>query len=142
MSRNFKKGNIEITFLTILIFAFIVILMVVYVIYVQINTMVYPIKQDLFYIVQNAYLSMNKDELAYYVYNVDNNLLKEKVEEIIKFNYPNKDICVKNIYYDTNNNEVNIKLEYKLKPLLLEDLIGDIDLTLNEKVKLKMMEVR
>lgn len=140
MNKN-KKGNIEIIFLTCFILATFIILSSIYILYVQINSIIYPIKQDIFYIVQNAYFSINKDKLAYYVYSVDEKILKSKIEELIKLNYPNKNIEISEISYNNDKNTVDIELTLKMDPLILKEKINKISINIKDSIKLKMMEV-
>ena len=58
-----KKGNIEVTFLSMIFVFLIIVLMIVYFLHMQINLQIYPIKQDIFYIVQNSYFSMDINDL-------------------------------------------------------------------------------
>lgn len=135
-----KKGNIEILFLTLIVFFLIVIFSVLYILYVQINTFVYPIKQDLFYIVQNAYLSLNKDELSYYNYDIDEDVLNDKVAQIINLNYDNVNLV--SLKYNKITRNVDIIVNIKIKPVVLSNKIGDINLKVKDNIKLKMMEVK
>jgi hypothetical protein len=135
-----KKGNIEILFLTLVIFFLMVVFSVLYILYVQINTFVYPIKQDLFYIVQNAYLSLNKDELSYYNYDIDEYVLNDKVAQVIKLNYD--DVNLESLKYNKNTKNVEVIVNIKIKPIVLSNKIGNITLKVKDNIKLKMMEVK
>lgn len=135
-----KKGNVEILFLTLIVFFLMVVFSVLYILYVQINTFVYPIKQDLFYIVQNAYLSLNKDELSYYNYDIDEYVLNDKVAQIIKLNYD--DVNLESLRYNKNTKNVEVIVNIKIKSIVLSNKIGNINLKVKDNIKLKMMEVK
>jgi flagellar basal body-associated protein FliL len=134
-----KKGNVQIVFLTLVIILILFLLSISYILYFQINSCIYGIKQDIFYIVQNLYLSLNSDELKMYNYVVDKAKMKEKVETLIKTNYDNVEI--ENLIYDEDNNYVILDIKITIKPVALSKKIGYLKLRLREKVKLKMMEV-
>lgn len=137
--KNYKKGNIEILFLTVLIFCIIIIISITYILYIQINTFVYPIKQDLFYIVQNSYMSLNKEKLSYYEYDINQEILNEKVSKIIKLNYNNVDL--EYLKYNKESGNVEIVVVVEIKPFVLSSQIGNIKLKIKDNIKLKMMEV-
>jgi len=136
---NYKKGSVELLFLTILFFFIIILTSVTYILYVQINAFVYPIKQDLFYIVQNSYMSLDKEKLSYYEYDIDQEVLNEKVSKIIKLNYNNVDL--EDLKYNKESGNVEIVVVINIKPLVLSSQIGNIKLKIKDTIKLKMMEV-
>ncbi|MEG2348102.1 MAG: hypothetical protein RSB67_00450 [Clostridia bacterium] len=114
----FKKGNIEIIALTFFVLVILIIIFLFFSLYIQINSFIYPIKQDLFYIVQNAAISMNEKELSYYNYLVDENTLKKKIEKIIEKNYGAK-VKLSEISYDKQDNKVNIEVYVIVDPIVL-----------------------
>lgn len=137
---KFKKGNIEVFFITILFMILIISISVIYILYIQINTYIYPIKQDVFYIVQNSYMSLNKEKLSYYEYDVDVEELNQRIKNLIELNYDNVEI--EKINYNVDLNKIEITISVNIKPILLTNQIGNINLKINDTIKLKMMEVK
>ena len=139
---NRKRGSIEIFILSIGIMIMCIILTAVFLLYIQINSCIYNVKSDLFYIAQNAYIAVNRDELIYSNYIIDNNLLEEKIKYLLRQNYPNYNIKINKINYDYLNNNIDLDINLLVQPLVLNKLIGNLNLNIKEKVKLKLMEVK
>lgn len=135
-----RKGSIEIVFLTFIICIFIILSFIVYILYVQITTYVIPIKQDLFYIVQNSYFSLNQNKLEYEDYIVNNNELRKRVHKILSINHP--EVILSNIYYNYNNNKIYVEIIINIKPIVLGEYIKNIKIKIKDTIKLKMMEVK
>ena len=134
-----KQGNIEVIFLVIIFLIFIVILMIIYFLYMQINIQIFPLKQDIFFIVQNAYFSINMEELAYNNYLVDEVILKDKIQNLISINYNN--VFIEKLSYDKYVNKVKINLKVDIYPIILEKFIGKFSVNIYDEVKLKTMDV-
>lgn len=134
-----KKGNIEVTFLSMIFVFLIIVLMTVYFLHMQINLQIYPIKQDVFYIVQNSYFSMDINELAFNNYVVDEKILKEKIQNLININYDN--VVIEQLEFDKNIKKVKIKLKVSVSPIILKNYIGDINIIIYDEIKLKTMDV-
>lgn len=134
-----KKGNIEVTFLSMIFVFLIIVLMIVYFLHMQINLQIYPIKQDIFYIVQNSYFSMDINELAFNNYVVDEKILKEKIQNLININYDN--VVIEQLEFDKNIKKVKIKLKVSVSPIILKNYIGDINIMVYDEIKLKTMDV-
>lgn len=134
-----KKGNIEVTFLSMIFVFLIIVLMTVYFLHMQINLQIYPIKQDVFYIVQNSYFSMDINELAFNNYIVDEKILKEKIQNLININYDN--VVIEQLEFDKNIKKVKIKLKVSVSPIILKNYIGDINIMVYDEIKLKTMDV-
>ncbi len=134
-----KKGNIEVTFLSMIFVFLIIVLMTVYFLHMQINLQIYPIKQDIFYIVQNSYFSMDINELAFNNYVVDEKILKEKIQNLININYDN--VVIEQLEFDKNIKKVKIKLKVSVSPIILKNYIGDINIMVYDEIKLKTMDV-
>lgn len=134
-----KKGSIEIIFVSFFVICLLLIFSTIFLLYTQINSSVYRIKQDISYIVQNAYMSFNNDELAYFNYVINEDELKSRVNTLITKNYTNVEL--QNLYYDKNNNVINIEVLIKVKPVIFSSVIGDINLTVKDGVKLKLMDI-
>ena len=134
-----KKGNIEVTFLSMIFVFLIIVLMTVYFLHMQINLQIYPIKQDIFYIVQNSYFFMDINELAFNNYVVDEKILKEKIQNLININYDN--VVIEQLEFDKSIKKVKIKLKVSVSPIILKNYIGDINIMVYDEIKLKTMDV-
>lgn len=141
MNRANKKGNIYIVFISICVILQILIFTGCFLIFMQVNDQVYRVKQDIFYIVQNSYLALSQENLAYSNYTIDNYALTQKVNDILNLNYSDKSVEIKKLKYNLKTNRVEISYLIKIKPVALESLIGNINLNLKEEIKLKGMEV-
>ena len=139
---NNKRGSIEIFILSITIIFMVIILTITFLLYIQINSCIYNVKTDLFYIAQNAILAVNYDELAYSNYEINDEMLKEKITTLLHLNYPNYNFNVNEIRYEHLTSSVLIDINLQIKPIALRNLIGDITLKIKDNVKLKLMEVR
>lgn len=135
-----KKGSIEIIFFILIITILIILAFIIYILYVQITTYIVPIKQDLFYIVQNSYFSLNQNNLEYEDYMVDNNELKNKVNQILNINHP--EATLSSIHYNYNENKIYVEVILKIKPIVLGNYIGNVKIRIKDIIKLKMMEVK
>lgn len=137
-----KSGSINIIIVFILVSILITIFINVYVAYQQVNTMISPVKMDMFYIVQNAIISFNSNEFMYYQYKVDNSKLKTKVEEIIKHNY-NDRVNIKNLEYDMLKNQVKVEYTVIFEPVVFVNLLGKrVELKFTDYIKIKNMEIK
>ncbi len=138
--KNKKSGNLQI----IIIFLFIIFIIIYtfsfIIINIQINSLIYPIKQDIYYIAQNAILAMDAEELSYYKYEIDNNKLEYLIESLISKNYNN--VKIDELYYNNETNYLNIKLDVVIQPLLFKKIIGEnINIKIEENIRVKLMEV-
>lgn len=138
---NKKRGNIQIIILAIFIVIIIIIIFTMVMLNIQINSIIYPIKQDIFYIAQNSLLAMERNDLSLYSYNVDISELKDIVERLVSQNYNN--VTVENVNYDIVTNYLYIDLIVKIKPIILNiNSNRYFNIRFNEKVKIKLMDVR
>jgi hypothetical protein len=139
---NSKKGSVQIIILAITVIIMCIILVAIFLLYIQINSCIYNVKSDLFYIAQNAYIAANSSELAYSNYEIDDELLQEKITEILVLNHPKYKFVVNKIQYEYISNNVLLDINLLVEPIVLNKLIGNISLNIKENVKLKLMEVK
>lgn len=137
-----RSGNVQVFLLAIIMIILFVILTAIFLLYIQINSSIFGIKNDMFYIAQNAYIAMDYEKLAYSCYEVDQDILKNKITQLLNLNYPNYTLIVNEIYYDYNCNSVHIDINIILKPIALKSIIGDISINVKDNIKLKLMEVK
>lgn len=135
------KGNIYIIFVTTVYCITIIFFLIVYMLFMQVNTQVYKLKQDIFYVVQNAYFALNQENLSYSNYVVEDQKLFEMVDYIMQKNNPNGNVKINSIYYDYNTHKVNINYTLKLKPIVLKKSFKNVSIKLNDSIKMKGMEV-
>lgn len=136
---NNKKGNslILITFFIFFIVIFcIILLFITSTFQVWVNTS--KIKSDLFYIVNNSYITFNNKELSYNNYVVNREYMKFNIEKLLNSNTSNN-VIVEQLNY-TNNN-VYVKVKTRFKPLLKINNNEYIYITIEDNIKLKMLEV-
>ena len=135
-----KKGFIT-YFLVIFALIVIIILSSVNLIYLQMTNKITSLKKDLFYIVQNTYMMFDKNELSYDKYVVDNNKLKEKIEELLILNYPKDNIVIESVKYNSEENLVYISVKVEFKPVIFNKIFKDKYINISRKIKIKTMEV-
>lgn len=133
---NFKEGNICIICISIISVFFILMFSIIFVLYSQINVIVYSIKYDINNVVQNVCVSFDNEELSYYNYVLNESDMFEKVESIISLNYDN--VKLKYLNYDKEENEVNINVDIIINPIFF---IKERKVELKERVKIKLMEI-
>jgi len=137
-----KQGSVEIFTLSIFIILMFIFLSIMFLLYVQINSCIFSVKNDVFYIVQNGYFSLDEEELVYSNYIVDQSKLTIIVEKLLRLNYPNYIFVINKVEYDTITKSINIDINLKLTPFILKDILGIIDIKIKDNIKLKVMEVR
>ena len=140
---SFKKGNsIIIVMIFIFLIVFILSMLAFYLLYYQSNLIISKVRQDMFYIVQNTSFSINKNNFKYYNYEIDENLMKQKINTLINLNYNGK-VTINNIIYDYSKNAVNISYTIHFKPVVFTSIIGNTkDINLSDQIKIKSMEVK
>lgn len=139
MARKLKNGYFEIFFLSIFIVFILIIFTGIVILKLQINSYVYPLKEDIFYIVQNAIISCNENSLSNFDYVIDENLMKEKVDKILIENYKNAKLV--SIKYNKLKNVVYGKIEVEIVPMIFS-LNNKCKVGFNYEVKLKMLDVK
>lgn len=137
-----KNGSVEIVILALTVIFIFIILTTIFLLYIQINSCVYNVKNDLFYIAKNAYIAANYDELSYANYQFDNQLLNEKIICLLKLNYPNYKFTINEIKYQYDEKSVLIDINLLIEPIVLNNLIGTINLNIKDNIKLRLMEVK
>lgn len=137
-----KRGNVLFVMIFIALVFIIVILMQVYILYMQINTSVYKVREDIFYIVQNSYFSLDKEELKYYDYKINEEQMIKKIKDIVKLNYSDF-VKINNIKYDYLKNEIKINYTIYFSPIVFKMMIGETkNINFEDNIKLKNMEVK
>lgn len=137
-----KRGNVLFVMIFIALVFITVILMQVYILYMQINTSVYKVREDIFYIVQNSYFSIDKEELKYYDYKINEEQMINKIKDIVKLNYSDF-VKINNIKYDYLKNEIKINYTIYFSPIVFKMMIGKTkNINFEDNIKLKNMEVK
>lgn len=139
MYKRNRKGSIELLCFTLLICTWIILVSVYVMLNIQINAQIYPIKQDLFFFVQNAYFAFHQQSLEYENYSVEQAVLQQKIIHLISEKYT--EVEVTKLYWDASQKQVKIQLIVKIRPVILSQMIGEIPVIVTEEIKLKMMEV-
>lgn len=139
---NKKRGNICIIWLSLFIVIFLIIFFNLFMSYVQITTMIYPIRKNIFYVVQNSYFSANKEDLKYYNYVIDDKELYAKINSLITLNYKGK-VKINKLKYDNQTNKVYINYSVYFNPIVFKNILGEQRIIVFEdNIKLKNMEVK
>lgn len=139
---NSKLGSAQIFVLFVTIILMFIILTSIFLFYIQINSCIYNVKSDLFYIAQNAYIAVNSDELSYSNYEVNDYLLTQKIVELLKLNHPSYKFEINEIKYEYESKSVIIDINLLVEPIVLSNVIGNVNLSIKDKIKLKLMEVK
>lgn len=92
-----KEGNVWIAIFPMFTILLIFIIFMVCIIYSQIIIGVVNIRSDIFYIVQNSIIKLNKEELSYGKYIVDKLELEEEISNLL----------LKNYMLDSSGNKIN-----------------------------------
>ena len=140
---SFKKGNsIIIVMIFIFLIVFILSIMAFYLLYYQSNLIISKVRQDMFYIVQNTFFSINKHNFKYYNYEIDESLMKQKINTLINLNYNGK-VDINNLTYDYSKNAVIVNYTIHFNPVVFTSIIDDTkDINLSDQIKIKGMEVK
>lgn len=154
MSR--KKGELIIVVTILIATVLILVLGVVSIQYFQINNTLTDIKSNLFYICQNAVIAYG-DGLAFDVYSVNTNKLKNVVSDLLTKTYVNgrKDITAittDEVYIVTNESEcishsngmyktpfIHIKITVEFSPVLKLEGLAKRKINIHQDVKLSLM---
>lgn len=137
---NGKRGNIYIISVSLFIVVLVFLTFTILMLNIQINSKIYSVKQDLFYIVQNSLLSLNNNDLALSYYDIDQQKLFDRISIIINKNY-NGTVTLDKVVYNKVQNKVYIEVILKLKPIVFENRIKEVKLKIKDEVKLKLLEI-
>lgn len=137
-----KKGNVICTMsivLTLLIF------MCFFFLIFQVNTIKRSIKNDLFYLSNNAILGMNKEELYFSNYEINTDKTKNILEDLLKKNHEKgyiKEIEIKDISFETKEDHIVIHLEIKVKfnPIIKIGSKETYEFFFKEDTKISLLE--
>lgn len=161
-----KKGNIVLALFPLFTILFIAVLFVMSVIYSQIIIGVVNIKSDIFYIVQNSIIKLNKEELSYGEYLLDEDELKKEISNLVlksymldsKGNIVNRsagvlDVMVNEVKYYTKESEIiehtdgkyneefiHIVLTVRTKTVLNIGIKDTYDTKIHEDIKLTRLK--
>lgn len=155
---NKKRGNIIICFLLLLFLSIMIIFFMIFMGFVDLNIQLDGIKNDLFFICQNAIFAYDYEELSYENYTVDIKKLENNLLNLLTQHYLSKEskilqINIKQVCSITNkheilmhtNNElsvplVHIELEVVFSPVLKFMSEDKMKVLLHQDVKLSVME--
>lgn len=137
---NGKRGNIYIISVSLFIVVLVFLTFTILMLNIQINSKIYSVKQDLFYMVQNSLLSLNNNDLALSYYDIDQQKLFDRISIIINKNY-NGTVTLDKVVYNKVQNKVYIEVILKLKPIVFENRIKEVKLKIKDEVKLKLLEI-
>lgn len=96
------------------------------------------VKSDLFYIVNNSYISFDNQELAYNNYILDLEDMKYNIEKLLESNL-DTNITIEEIEYENTNLFIKVKVGFE--PVIKLNDMEYIFLTIEDNIKLEMLGV-
>ncbi len=156
---KYRKGNITTMLFPIVFMILIAIIIAFIFVYVQICIYLYDIKLNTFYIVKSSISKSDYDNIAYRDYSLDENKLKNNINQLFKENYANlnKKTGIVNVESTQvtvikNNIEVSkhtkniykvpvicVKYEVTFTPLI--SILGkEVKINMHDDVKLTLLE--
>lgn len=152
-----KKGNINII---IVLFTFtLIILFSLFIIYSHISTIVYNIKNDIFYITQNSIISFSIDDLGLKNYSYNKEKIISDIQYILNKQYNNnitknivKKIQIDELYFLNkneycsslkfkNDEKIHLKVKVLISPPIFKNVLKDREIMLHEDIKFSLMEI-
>ena len=135
-----KKGFSSILSILSIAITIIVVIITLFIMYIfQINFEIYKVKKDLFYIVQNVYISLDQNEIIYNNYSFNIEKMEEKIQLLINENLNNSEnVKIENLSYE--NNYINIKLSISINPII--NIFDKTKIIIEDKIKIKLLEVK
>ena len=135
-----NKGFTSIISILSVAIIIIIIIISLFIMYIfQINFEIYKVKKDLFYIVQNVYISLDENEIIYNNYEFDIDNMKSKIQILINKNLNNSNnVKIESLKYE--NSYIYIKLSISIKPII--DIFKETKITIDDKIKVKLLEVK
>ncbi len=153
-----NKGYINII---ILLFIFILIFVFsIFLIYSHYTLVIYNIRNDLFYFVQNSILNFSEEELGLknYIYNqekmicdlqylidkhyngdISKNIIKKA--EIKELKFLDKNTNCKNSKNIINDDKIHFIVEFTIKPPIFKKILKEKKIDIHEDVKFSLMEI-
>lgn len=164
---EYKKGNMVLALFPLFTILFIAVIFIAAVIYSQIIIGVVNIKSDVFYIIQNSIIKLNKENLRYGEYILDEIALKQEISNLVEKSYMidsngNKvtrsagviDVIVNEVKYYTKESDVlvhtngkytepivHVIIKVRTKTVLNIGIKDIYDTELHEDVKLTRMKM-
>ncbi|MBR6613990.1 MAG: hypothetical protein IKK84_04410 [Clostridia bacterium] len=138
-----KKGiiNICLMFFGIII---IFILTFTYILYFQVGTITKNIKEDLYYTLMNGILDLDKEELSYAKYSIDNFSLEKRLnkwaEETAKRELNVQNIEIEEIVTDMLSDRAKIKVNLKVTFIPLIKIREKLSFYLQDEIDLMLLE--
>lgn len=108
---------------------------------INVASKIMTVRKDLFYISQDCQIALNIKNLEYNEYVMDKSVMKKIVSTIITKNYDGK-VTLKEIDYDSNNNEIKISVNLLIEPIIKINKRKEIIIPIEAKYKLKLLEVK
>ncbi len=140
-----KKGIINICFMffgIILIF----ILTFVYILHFQVGTIIKNIKSDLYYTLMDGILELDKEELSYSKYSVNNYELEKRLEkwtdEIARKEINVKNVEIKEILTDMLTDKAKIKVKLKVTFMPLVKIRDKLSFYLEDEIDLMLLKYK
>ena len=140
---NKKQGNV---FIPIGILVLIIITFAMFLSYYQVNLIISNMKRDLYYVAREAIFAFDVKELSYRNYLINENNIKDKIEDSLTREYTQstyniKEIQVVNLELAYDKEGINVEVELIVKFKSIINLMGDNihEFNLREDVKISLM---
>lgn len=141
-----KRGN---ALISVGLIVLIIIFAITFLVYYQVNTIIETVRQDLFYVANNAILSFDLKDLSYKQYTVNENKTKQVIEEILNRNYSSTNgsitkIEITNLKIIENKDKVEVNMSVKVKFRMIINILGknEHEFTINENITISLMDYR
>ncbi len=138
-----KKGIINICFI---FFGIIIILIItfVYILYFQVGTITKHIKSELYYTLMNGVIELDKEELSYSKYNINNFELEKRLEkwadEIAKGKMNVQRVEIVEVLTDALVDMAKIKVKLKVTFVPLIKIRGELTFDLQDEIDLMLLK--
>ena len=133
-----KKGSILIFSIYLGILIIILLISFLIILYIQLNTQILVLKEDIYYIVQDVISNKYFYDFSYFEFNIDNERIKNDINDVL--NERNVTAKILNIVYDKKENVFLLDMKMLIKPIVFEDYIKEYKYNIKEKIKFKIME--
>lgn len=141
-----KRGNV---FISVGLIVLVIIFVVTFLVYYQVNIITDNVRQDLFYASNNAILSFDTQDLSYKKYTVDENKTKKVIEYLLNKNYTETEgsitkieITDLDIIYEQDKVRLDTQVQVTFKSVI--NLAGENEhsFEMNENIKIALLDYK
>ena len=140
-----KSGIINI-FMLIFGIAMILFLTMMYILYFQVGNIKNSVKEELYFVLMNGQVSLDKEELAFSNYTVDKNKLEEIlnlwVKETAKTKINVNEIKIDELLTNTSNNNVTLKVDISVSFVPIVKISDKAIIKINDEIDLSLLKLK